>query len=62
MDPLRGDGVPIGYYANRYMRVVDADGRVTEKSYSPSWLEEPRGAGARRRDLHRPMSGSSARR
>jgi len=37
MDFLRDDGVPIGCYANRYMRVVDAQGRPTEKSYGQSW-------------------------
>lgn len=37
MDFLRDDGVPIGCYANRYMRVVDAEGRPTEKSYGQSW-------------------------
>ncbi|MFB9265661.1 phenylacetaldoxime dehydratase family protein [Bradyrhizobium erythrophlei] len=37
MDFLRDDGGPIGCYANRYMRVVDADGRDIEKSYGQSW-------------------------
>jgi aldoxime dehydratase len=37
MDFLRDDGVAIGCYANRYMHVVDADGRPTEKSYGQSW-------------------------
>jgi aldoxime dehydratase len=37
MDFLRDEGVPIGCYANRYMRVLDADGRLTEKSYGQSW-------------------------
>ncbi len=37
MDFLRDEGGPIGCYANRYMRVVDANGRPTEKSYGQSW-------------------------
>jgi len=37
MDFLRDEGLPIGCYANRYMRVLDADGRPTEKSYGQSW-------------------------
>jgi aldoxime dehydratase len=37
MDFLRDEGVPIGCYANRYMRVVDASGQPTEKSYGQSW-------------------------
>jgi aldoxime dehydratase len=37
MDFLRDEGVPIGCYANRYMRVLDAAGRPTEKSYGQSW-------------------------
>jgi len=37
MDFLRDEGVPIGCYANRYMQMVDADGRPTEKSYGQSW-------------------------
>jgi aliphatic aldoxime dehydratase len=37
MDFLRDEGVPIGCYANRYMRVVDAGGRPSEKSYGQSW-------------------------
>jgi aldoxime dehydratase len=37
MEFLRDQGVPIGCYANRYMRVVDANGRPTEKSYGQSW-------------------------
>ncbi|MBH5398353.1 phenylacetaldoxime dehydratase family protein [Bradyrhizobium sp. CNPSo 4010] len=37
MDFLRDDGVAIGCYANRYMRVLAADGSVSEKSYGQSW-------------------------
>ncbi|MBV9565590.1 MAG: phenylacetaldoxime dehydratase family protein [Bradyrhizobium sp.] len=37
MDFLRDEGVGIGCYANRYMRVLDADGAPTEKSYGQSW-------------------------
>lgn len=37
MDFLRDDGPTIGCYANRYMRVLDADGSATEKSYGQSW-------------------------
>ena len=37
MDFLRDDGRSIGCYANRYMRVVAADGAATEKSYGMSW-------------------------
>lgn len=37
MDFLRDDGVGIGCYANRYMQVLGADGRPTEKSYGQSW-------------------------
>lgn len=37
MDFLRDDGVPVGCYASRYMRVVDVEGRPTEKSYGQSW-------------------------
>jgi aldoxime dehydratase len=39
MDFLRDEGVPIGCYANRYMRVVGADGAPTEKSYGQSWWQ-----------------------
>lgn len=37
MDFLRDDGLGIGCYANRYMQVLSADGRVSEKSYGQSW-------------------------
>jgi aldoxime dehydratase len=37
MDFLRDDGLGIGCYANRYMRVLGADGAPTEKSYGQSW-------------------------
>jgi aldoxime dehydratase len=37
MEFLRDEGVRIGCYANRYMRVLDAVGRPTEKSYGQSW-------------------------
>ena len=37
MDFLRDDGLGIGCYANRYMRVLGADGRPSEKSYGQSW-------------------------
>ena len=37
MDYLREDGLEIGCYANRYMTMVDGDGRPLEKSYGMSW-------------------------
>ncbi|HLZ06798.1 MAG TPA: phenylacetaldoxime dehydratase family protein [Bradyrhizobium sp.] len=37
MDFLRDEGAAIGCYANRYMRVLGADGVPTEKSYGQSW-------------------------
>ncbi|WGD56118.1 phenylacetaldoxime dehydratase family protein [Bradyrhizobium sp. CB1650] len=37
MDFLRDDGLAIGCYANRYMRVFRADGGASEKSYGQSW-------------------------
>jgi aldoxime dehydratase len=37
MDFLRDDGLGIGCYANRYMRVLSADGSASEKSYGQSW-------------------------
>jgi aldoxime dehydratase len=37
MDFLRDEGLGIGCYANRYMRVLGADGAPTEKSYGQSW-------------------------
>jgi aldoxime dehydratase len=39
MDFLRDAGVPIGCYANRYMRVLGQDGVPTEKSYGQSWWQ-----------------------
>jgi aldoxime dehydratase len=37
MDFLRDEGRPIGCFANRYMTVLDRDGRPTEKTYGMSW-------------------------
>lgn len=37
MDFLRDDGLHIDCIANRYMTVIDADGRTTEKSFGMSW-------------------------
>ncbi len=37
MEFLRDEGLGIGCYANRYMRVLGADGTPTEKSYGQSW-------------------------
>jgi aldoxime dehydratase len=37
MEYLRDDGLPIGCFANRYVRVLDAAGQPTEKSYGVSW-------------------------
>ncbi|MFB6462932.1 phenylacetaldoxime dehydratase family protein [Bradyrhizobium tunisiense] len=37
MDFLRDDGLAIGCYANRYMRVLAPDGSMSEKSYGQSW-------------------------
>lgn len=37
MDFLRDDGLGIGCYANRYMRVLAAGGDASEKSYGQSW-------------------------
>jgi aldoxime dehydratase len=37
MDYLSKDGLEIGCFANRYMTVVDGDGRPLEKSYGMSW-------------------------
>jgi aldoxime dehydratase len=37
MDFLRDEGLAIGCYANRYMRVVGSDGTPIEKSYGQSW-------------------------
>ena len=37
MDFLRDEGLAIGCFANRYMTIVDHDGKPTEKSYGMSW-------------------------
>jgi aldoxime dehydratase len=37
MDFLRDDGLAVGCYANRYMRVIDADGTPIEKSFGMGW-------------------------
>jgi aldoxime dehydratase len=37
MDFLRDDGLGIDCFANRYMTVLDANGRPTEKSFGMSW-------------------------
>ena len=37
MDFLRDEGLAIGCYANRYMIVLGADGKPSEKSYGMSW-------------------------
>ena len=37
MDFLRDEGRSIGCYANRYVRLVDADGQPTDKSFGMSW-------------------------
>ncbi len=37
MDFLRDEGLAIGCLANRYMTVLDSDGRATEKTYGMSW-------------------------
>lgn len=37
MDFLRDHGRAIGCYANRYLRIVDADGNPTDKSFGMSW-------------------------
>jgi len=39
MDFLRDHGLPVGCFANRYVRVETADGRPTEKSYGMSWWQ-----------------------
>src|SRR5207237_6969195 len=36
---LRDQGLSIGCYANRYMRLRGADGALTEKSYGQSWWQ-----------------------
>lgn len=37
MDFLRDDGLKVGCYANRYMRVLDASGAPLEKTFGMSW-------------------------
>ena len=37
MDFLRDQGLSVGCFANRYMTVLDDNGRPTEKSYGMSW-------------------------
>jgi aldoxime dehydratase len=37
MDFLRDDGLQIGCFANRYMEMVDSQGRATEKTFGMSW-------------------------
>ncbi len=37
---LRDEGLAIGCYANRYMRVIDRDGRDTDKSFGMSWWKD----------------------
>jgi len=37
MNFLRDDGLAVGCYANRYVRVETRDGQPTEKSYGMSW-------------------------
>ncbi|MGV3635400.1 MAG: phenylacetaldoxime dehydratase family protein [Pseudorhodoplanes sp.] len=37
MDFLRDEGLCCGCFANRYMTVIDADGRPLEKSFGMSW-------------------------
>ena len=37
MNYLRDNGAPIGCYFNRYMRLVDLDGRIEEKSFGWSY-------------------------
>lgn len=37
MDFLRDEGLSCGCFANRYMQVVDAEGRPVEKSFGMSW-------------------------
>ena len=61
MDFLRDQGGAIGCYANRYMRVLGADGEASEKSYGQSWWKSSRRWSAGRSRI-RPMSGFLARR
>jgi aldoxime dehydratase len=37
MEFLRDEGRTVGCYANRYVRLLDADGRPTDKSFGMSW-------------------------
>jgi aldoxime dehydratase len=37
MDFLRDDGLSVGCYANRYVRVLAEDGSETDKSFGLSW-------------------------
>lgn len=37
MDFLRDDGLTIGCYCNRYLRVLDDNGDLTDKSFGMSW-------------------------
>lgn len=37
MDFLRDEGLAVGCFANRYMRVLDAEGRETDKSFGMGW-------------------------
>jgi aliphatic aldoxime dehydratase len=39
MDFLRDEGVSIGRYAKRFMRVLGKDGAPNEKSYGQSWWQ-----------------------
>lgn len=39
MDFLRDEGLTIGCYANRYMRVIDPGGSPVEKSFGMSWWQ-----------------------
>jgi len=39
MEFLRDEGLSIGCYANRYMRLRGPDGALTEKSYGQSWWQ-----------------------
>jgi aldoxime dehydratase len=39
MEFLRDDGLAVGCYSNRYMRVLDAEGAPVEKSFGMSWWQ-----------------------
>jgi aldoxime dehydratase len=39
MDFLRDEGLAVGCFANRYMTVIDAQGRPLEKSFGMSWWQ-----------------------